>query len=221
MVLYTYMVSRIIVLLKEKINMKKFNISILLVAILIVSATTLITTKNRESPITAVSDGIWTDNVLNNSFLAEHSDGIVLGHVIRILPSRWNTPDGKKPVSTDKKPTFKEKNIYTDVIIKVDKKISNESTPAEVIVRTLGGQVGEDIMVEDDEAKFELGENVLLFLTKEDPFTDNSAGTHYRVTGWKHGKFSITKDNQAVRHDVPTEHQKLPLEELLNSIRAQ
>ncbi len=90
-----------------------------------------------------------------------------------------------------------------------------------VTVRTLGGQVGDDKMIEEDDAKFEAGENVLLFLTKEDPFTDNSAGTHYRVTGWKFGKFSITKDNQAVRTDLPAEYQKIPLGELLNSIGAQ
>ncbi len=66
-----------------------------------------------------------------------------------------------------------------------------------------------------------MGEKVLLFLTKEDPFTNNSDGNHYRVTGWKFGKFSITNDNQALRPGVPAEYQKIPLGELLNSIGAQ
>ncbi|HZK61195.1 MAG TPA: hypothetical protein VFC41_03910, partial [Anaerovoracaceae bacterium] len=115
----------------------------------------------------------------------------------------------------------KENVIYTDVLIKVDKKIKNNLIPSVIIVRTLGGQVGEEKMIEQDDAKFELGENVFLFLTKEDPFTDNSVGTHYRVTGWKFGKFSVTKDNQAIRLDLPKEHQKIALEELSNSIGAQ
>ncbi|MCZ7401707.1 MAG: hypothetical protein O8C61_05750 [Candidatus Methanoperedens sp.] len=209
---------------------KKLYILVLVAIIFVAGAANVISLKSsREQPMTIFAMDSWNDEVLNNSFLEAHSENIIMGKVIKILPSKWNTPDGKKPISDDKKPESKEEfygkqkeyNIYTDVIIKVDKKIKNESTTAVVTVRTLGGQVDEGIMIEEDEAKFELGENVLLFLTKEDPFTDNSAGTHYRVTGWKHGKFSITTDNQAVRHNVPTEHQKIPLEELLKSIGAQ
>ncbi len=198
--------------------MKKSHISIMLASILIVSAAALIYIYN---PVTLETSSSWSEETLNNTFLADHSDSIIAGHVIAILPGRWNTPDGKKPVlSTDKKPAYTEEKIYTDVIIKVDKAISKEPTQTEIKVRTLGGKVGEDVMVVEDEAKFEVGENVLLFLTKEDPFTDNSAGTYYRIVGWKHGKFSITKDGQAVRPDVPPEHQKIPLEELLYSIGA-
>ncbi|MFZ3383195.1 MAG: hypothetical protein WA144_04645 [Candidatus Methanoperedens sp.] len=202
--------------------MKKFHISVLLASILIVSVATLIYTTGKDYPTTLIASSSWPEEVLNNTFLSDHSDSIVTGYVIKILPGRWNTPDGKKPiVSIDKRPTPNEEKIYTDVIIKVDKKISKELTSEVITVRTLGGQVGEDRMIVEDEAKFELGENVLLFLTKEDPFTDNSDGAHYRITSWKHGKFSITKDNQAVRSDVPTEYQKIPLEMLLKSIGAQ
>lgn len=209
--------------------MKKFYILILMAAIIVAGAAAVINTKSREQPTTMFAMNSWDGEVLNNTFLEAHSDSIVTGKVIEILPSRWNTLDGKKPISTGKMPATKEEfyekqkeyNIYTDVIIKVDTKIKNELTSTVVTVRTLGGQVGDDKMIEEDDAKFEAGENVLLFLTKEDPFTDNSAGTHYRVTGWKFGKFSITKDNQAVRTDLPAEYQKIPLGELLNSIGAQ
>ncbi len=208
--------------------MKKLYISILLAVVIIAGVATVVNTKSRDLPATIIATNSWDDQVLNNSLLAEKSDSIVIGQVKEVLPSRWNTPDGKKPEPTDKMPASKEEseqkqkenNIYTDVIIKVDQQIKNKSTPAEVIVRTLGGKVGVDEQIEDD-AKFEVGEKVLLFLTKEDPFTDNSAGTHYRITGWKFGKFSITMDNQAVRPDIPTEYQHIPLEELLKSIGAQ
>ena len=126
--------------------MKKIYISIFAVAMLIIGGAAMMNIKSRESPETTFKEGIWTENVLNNSFLIEHSDSIVTGQVIKILPSRWNTLDGKKPISTDKMPASKEefyqkekeKNIYTDVIIKVDKKIKNKSTPDELIIRTLG-----------------------------------------------------------------------------------
>ncbi len=208
--------------------MRKLYITILLAAILVIGAATILNTKNTDSPMNYMTSSSWDAEVLNNSLLASGSDSIVIGKVIKVLPDRWNTIDGKKPELTNKKPTSKEefeksekeKTIYVDVIIKVDKKIKNESTPAEIVVRTRGGNVGDDFMFVEDEAKFEVGEKVLLFLTKEDPFTDNSAGTHYRVTGWKFGKFTITSDNQALRPDVPEEHKKIPLEELLNSIGA-
>lgn len=208
--------------------MNKLFISILLAAVVITGAATLINTS-KDSPAISVRTTSWTEDVLNISILSNQSESIIIGHVMEILPSKWNTQDGKKPVSTGKIPASlkefyekeNEKNIYTDIIIKVDKKIKNESTPAVLIVRILGGQVGEDKMLVEDEAKFEIGENVLLFLTEEDPDTDNSAGTHYRISGMKHGKFSITDDNQAVRSDVPPEYQTIYLEKLLNSIGAQ
>ncbi len=208
--------------------MKKLCISILLVAVLIAGAAALINTS-KEKPTFAVSSASWTKDVLNNSHLADRSDTIIMGHVIEILPSKWNTPDGRKPVSDGKIPASKEefynnqkeKRIYTDVIIKVDRILKNKSTPSTVTIRTMGGEVGEDGMLVEDEAKFEAGENVLLFLTKEDTDTDNSAGTHYKVYDMKYGKFSITQDHQAVRQNLPVEHQKIPLETLLNSIGAQ
>lgn len=212
----------------EEIHMKKLYITILLAAILITGAMALIN-SNTEEPTFVVSSASWTKAVFNNSHLADRSDSIIIGRVIEILPSRWNTPDGIKPTSDGKMTTSKEefykqrkaKKIYTDVIIKVDRIIKNKSTPAMITVRTIGGEVGEYGMIVEDEAKFEAGENVLLFLTKEDTDTDNSAGTHYRVYDMKYGKFSITNDNQAVRPDLPEAYKKIPLEELLNSIGAQ
>lgn len=200
--------------------MKKLYISILLVAILLVSAAALIKNENYDGPLTGVMGGIWSNSSSNISFLADHSESIVTGQVIKILPSRWNTPDGRRPKEfIDKKPTSNEKNIYTDIIVKIDKEIRGKDTPAEVTVRILGGQVGEDTMITEDEAEFELGENVLLFLTKEDPFTDNSAGTHYRVTGWMNGKFNLINDH-AIRPKLPKEDQDLLLEEVLKNIQA-
>jgi hypothetical protein len=194
--------------------MKKIWIYMLFAAILTVGVAALMNST------TSVTSSIWPNDVLSIPFIDNHSESVVEGHVMEILPSRWNTPDGKKPTLSDAGLASKAGSIYTDVIIKVDKNVKG-STPATLVVRTLGGQVGDYSNIVEDEAKFELGENVLIFLTKEDPFTNNSAGTHYRITSWKFGKFSITKDNQAVRPDVPAEYQRIPVEDLLKSIGAQ
>ena len=216
---------------KERIKMNKYYIAILLVAISITSAAVLnadIEKSGEENPIYSITTSSWTEEVYNNSFIAEGSESIIVGHVLKIHPSRWNTRDGEKPEFTGM-PTSKEEaekrdqeeTIYTDVIIRVDEIIKSESTPQVIIVRTCGGQVGNDFSIVEDEAKFDVGEKVMLFLTKEDPFTDNSAGTHYRVAFWKFGKFSITEDNQALRPDVSEKYRKIPLNELLDSIGAQ
>ncbi|CAG0959733.1 hypothetical protein METP2_00712 [Methanosarcinales archaeon] len=78
--------------------MKKLHITILLAAILITGAMALID-ANTEEPTFAVSSASWTKAVFNNSHLADRSDSIIIGRVIEILPSRWNTPDGIKPTS--------------------------------------------------------------------------------------------------------------------------
>lgn len=203
-------------LLMEEINMKKVWIFMLFSAVLIVGVAALINSTAPVPPtvgsdealgMTSVTSAAWPSEVLDISFLDKYSESVVIGRVIEILPSRWDTPDGKKPADI-----MLDFSIYTDVIIKVDK-IVKGSTPAILVVRTMGGQVGDDLMFAEDEASFELGENVLLFLTRE--------GTHYRITGWEYGKFSITDDNQAVRLEVPSEYQKIPVEELLNSIKSQ
>ncbi|MBW6518030.1 MAG: hypothetical protein K0A89_05970 [ANME-2 cluster archaeon] len=216
---------------KEKIKLNKYYISILLFAIFITGAAVLnanIEKFGEEEPTYTITTSSWSEEVLNNSFIYENSESIIIGHVLKILPSRWNTADGKKPdytgMPTSKEEAnkrYQEETIYTDVIIRVDETIKDESTPQVITVRTSGGQVGNYIGIVEDEAKFEEGEKVMLFLTKEDPFTDNSARTHYRVTSWKFGKFSITEDNQAVRPDVPEKYRKIPLYELLDSIGAQ
>jgi len=82
----------------------------------------------------------------------------------------------------------------------------------------LGGTVGEDTMVAEDEANFKSNEKVLVFLTTEDPFTATIGEMHYRVVGWMHGKFKLTEKGQAIRENVPPQHQIIPLQEIERAI---
>ncbi|MCX9011100.1 MAG: hypothetical protein OIN66_08255 [Candidatus Methanoperedens sp.] len=164
------------------------------------------------TPINVTSEGLWGAEMLNISYLAKGSDVIVMGEVKEILPSRWTTTDGKRPIILDRE------RIYTDTIIKVDDYLMNPQPSKEIIVRTLGGTVGNDRMIDFDEAEFEPNEKVLLLLTTEDPFSKDIGGQHYRVIGWMHGKFKITND-RAIRPKLPKEHQDLPLQEVLKRIQ--
>ncbi|WP_440947841.1 hypothetical protein ACSAZL_06220 [Methanosarcina sp. T3] len=163
-------------------------------------------------PVTIYSEGQWDSRVLNNSYLANKSDVIVIGEVKEILPGKWTTANGKKPIIVD------DERIYTDVIIGVEEYLKNPQLSEEITVRVMGGEVGEDRVIVTDEAEFEPGEKVLLFLTREDPFTEKLGGEHFRVTSWAHGKFKIV-DDHAIRPKVMEGYRNISLQELREVIQ--
>ncbi|TFG74146.1 MAG: hypothetical protein E4H21_11350 [Thermodesulfobacteriales bacterium] len=192
-------------------NKKILYASTLLAIIIIVGGIAIFVSGKNTEPITIHSEGLWDVNVLNTTNLVKGSDVIVIGEVKEILPSRWTTTDGKRPVKID------DERIYTDFIIRVDEYLKNPQSTKEITVRTLGGKVDDDSMIVEDEAEFKPNEKVLLFLTTEDPFTKNIGSEHLRVTGWVHGKFTIIND-QAIRPKLPQEHRNIPLQELIKSV---
>lgn len=163
-------------------------------------------------PIAIHSEGQWDARVLNNSYLANKSDVIVIGEVKEILPGKWTTADGERPAIVN------DERIYTDVIVGVEEYFKNPQPSKEITVRVMGGKVGEDPILVEDEAEFEPGEKVLLFLTTEDPFTGNFGGEHFRVTSWVHGKFKVVGD-RAIRPKLTEEYQNISLQELLKTIK--
>jgi hypothetical protein len=74
---------------------------------------------------------------LTHEDLSNYSDKIVIGTVKEMLPSRWNTIDGKEPDVDAESGSFNL--IYTDFIVSVDKYLKNPSSSKEIIVRLEGG----------------------------------------------------------------------------------
>ncbi|MDW5550716.1 hypothetical protein [Methanosarcina sp.] len=152
--------------------------------------------NNVNQPITIERDALlaaYSYEDLNN-----YSDTVVMGTVKEILPPKWNTIDGKLP---NKAPDEFDINdlIYTDVTISVDKYLKNSLSSNEVTVRVLGGKVGDDAMVTDEEPSFKPGEKVLLYLTKDNyEATKNISPQHFVVTGHMQGKFELTDNGKAV-----------------------
>lgn len=148
--------------------------------------------------------------------LNKYSDTIVVGTVKEILPSKWNTIDGKQP---DKAPAELNSSdlIYTDIIISVDKYVKNSLLSKEIIVRVIGGAVGNISMSLDNEPSFRSGEKVLLYLTRDTyPDTKNVGPEHLVVTGYLQGKFTLTDDGKAIGWN---ENENTSLEELLSGIK--
>jgi hypothetical protein len=143
--------------------------------------------------------------------LSNHSDTIVIGTVKEILPSKWNTIDGKRP---DKALNVLDYVIYTDIVISVDEYLKNPLSSREIIVRSIGGKVGDVIMTSDAEPSFNTGEKVLLYLRKDtDPATKSISPEHLIVTSFYQSKFTLTDDGRAIGHDENT-----TLAELLRTI---
>ncbi len=123
--------------------------------------------------------------------LIEKSDAIVIGKVVDIFPAR----SGTEPLWSS------YLQVFTDVIIEIERYLYGESQSAYVAVGVTGGRVGEMVMWVEDEPVFNLGEEAVLFLTlvpqPNFPPEGIVSDDYYRVTGAMQGKLGY-RDGQAV-----------------------
>jgi hypothetical protein len=142
--------------------------------------------------------------------LNKNSDLVIIGSVKEILPARWNTPDGEQPENALEDLDLHEV-IYRDVVISVDEYLKNSLSSNEVVVRVLGGTVGNLTMDVEDEPSLEPGEDVLLYLVNDtNPATKDLDPEHFVICGCFQGKFSLSEDGKAVSKSETVE-----LEEML------
>ncbi|MEB2312012.1 MAG: hypothetical protein OZ921_21555 [Sorangiineae bacterium] len=92
--------------------------------------------------------------------------------------SRWENVGGRR-------------RIVTDTRVRVDRRVAGEALGGELIVRTLGGQVGEVGQVVSGEAVLIPGEASLLFFTRR-------ADGQLAVTALAQGQFRLAPDAQGV-----------------------
>lgn len=163
---------------------------------------------NSSAPITIGVSALV--EYMNPDMLAKESDLILTGSVKEISPARWNTPDGEQPTNA-LEGLGQEEVIYRDVVISVDKYLKNSLSSNEVVVRVLGGTVGNLTLDVEDEPSFELGEDVLLYLVEDTYLATKVLGPeHFVICGCFQGKFSLTEDGKAVSKGETVE-----LEEML------
>lgn len=162
-----------------------------------------IITETPQKPTSVVSDKLMEKHSIEK--LESMADTIIIGEVIGIQPSRWSTPDGKKPTEIGNISYI----IYTDVVIKVEKYLKNPSNTINIIVRVLGGTVGGDSLEVEDQPSFNLKEELLIFLKKDsDPITENVGDEHLVTAGLFQGKMLIQNG------EVITESGKMTIDEL-------
>lgn len=125
--------------------------------------------------------------------LAKRADAVLIGKVVDILPSRevadWEFMD--------------HHTIVTDVVIEVEQYLYDGSGSKYVTVAVLGGQIGEMRIWAEDQPVFDLGEEVLIFLSDSEeewkiPSPEECvSGDFYMVTGSRQGKLGY-RDGQVI-----------------------
>ncbi|KGK98473.1 hypothetical protein LI82_12310 [Methanococcoides methylutens] len=183
--------------------------SLVVIGALLLDNTSQTELPNNDGAVTIESSGLQEE--ISYEEMAERSNLIIIGTVKEIEPSKWNTPDGKRPGELIE--DFKSSDeIYTDVIVTVDDTLKNSHNSKEIVVRLRGGTVGEDTMIIEDIPSFKSGEKVLLYLIEDTyPHTKAIGPEHYVVIGY--GKFTLTDDGKAIGV-----RKSVDLEELLSTI---
>lgn len=113
-----------------------------------------------RAPVHIVSTAMFAAWPPNERF--ERAVEIVEARITEVMPSRWDTADGRRPLDV------REHVIYTDVHATV---LRTWKGPAAVgtglTIRLMGGTVGQDSMTAEDEVSLEAGEHAYLLLVPD------------------------------------------------------
>jgi hypothetical protein len=107
--------------------------------------------------------------------LVRQSDAILIGTVLELLPSKGDIVS----------------HTYTDAVIRPERYLYGGSGTQSIAVRTLGGTNGGVTLWIEDQPKFTIGEENLLFLRHIDPFAPQGIDpqNYYEVAGAVQGKW--------------------------------
>jgi hypothetical protein len=140
-------------------------------------------TVQPEDTVKELSTPLPQDPILAD--LIVHSDTIVIGTVTDILPAKRCTVKFV-PI------------IYTDVIVEAERYLYGEPQSERVGIQCWGGRIGNEVMIVENEAFFNLGENVVVFLFripyKATPPYGIEKLSYYTVCGACLGKFTHQED---------------------------
>jgi hypothetical protein len=112
------------------------------------------------------------------TLLVESSHLVVQGTIVAVLPARWTTPAGQRPIDPCRAHETGTANIVTPVVLHLDEppivtRVAPNAVPdlggPEIVITTLGGQVGLDRITSDDPREhLALGAHVLVGLSAVD-----------------------------------------------------
>ena len=122
------------------------------------------------------------------------SDIIVRVTVKDILPSKWSNPDFQRG---EEIPNI----IQTDISLTVDEVFKGIPYNDKNIVVIVGqGVIGDVTTIADMYPSFEVNDNYILFLSKDDLRMKNSAEDYYILTGMCQGAFILDKTTPGMEY---------------------
>jgi hypothetical protein len=142
---------------------------------------------------------------------------IVSGTVTQVLAAQWTTPDGKRPSDVNSADVPDTYAIITPAIVMLDgpalvDRIGADLPSGNIVVATLGGTVGKDVITTNDPSQhFDVGDHLLIGLIDRSRSTIAgpawSVGLIYRLT-------ADGKANVAIPDATP-----VPAQSLLQAVR--
>lgn len=172
---------------------------------------TLHPSKNAEVQLIKVQGTIPAKS---KTELIGDSDLIVRGTVKELLPSKWSNPNGERGPEA-------RNIIQTDVLLGINEVFKGVPYDQQTIkVRIDKGQVGQTKWESDGYPDFTPGEEVILFLSKDDGDLADPRETYYVLTGMRQGKFTLsdtsstgkTFSNDREQITLPTFKEEIPAE---------
>jgi hypothetical protein len=186
--------------------MDKKMLLIILVSIGLMASCSTQLPKERE-PL-SISVGVLYEEKSLDDLIGE-AEMIVIGKVDNVLPSRWSTPNGKRP-SDDEIPDY---TIYTDVVFQISQSLKGERNKPSLYIRTFGGQVGQDQMTVSLETQYKINQTYLLFLSLDQLGSTSQVGSAHYLTSGPQGVYEI------IGGKVISLRDEWPLEELIAYIQ--
>lgn len=153
----------------------------------------------REPFIISGESGLLVHMDIDNLILG--SNLIAVGKFDSIPPSRWNTPDGKLPENSTWNTIHEDRLfIYTEQIFEPIEILKANPQDHEILVRSFGGQVGEDIMeVSSLDVAYITEQEYLLFLSYYPDRVEDDTPGYYVASGSIQGVYKIT-DGMAISY---------------------
>ena len=164
--------------------MKFKKVSIIISCVLVASVCTCVglgLNKNNDKQTLFVT-GIIPERTETEMYL--DSDVILEGTVEKLLDSKWSNPNFHRGDDISNV-------LQTDVIVNVDKVYGGNLLKDTVVVRIDKGEDDNTIVYSEGYPDFEVGENVLLFLSRDDSDVATNED-YYVLTGMKYGKYTLS-----------------------------
>lgn len=162
--------------------MKRKNVSVLFLGMSLI-LTFLISCAQEKEPIIITESASHRQLTIDEKII--EAELIVIGRVQEVLPSRWDSVDGKGPeIVTSKIILEEDLSIFTDTLIVLEQILKGSFDQSVLRVRSYSGQIDQVQWIDKSQASYQDGKAYLLFLKMNTGPTANiDPGAYMSING--------------------------------------